>query len=73
MSFLKFAERNPDAAQRILEARGNKISALRRRGICVHGWVKCPPGQQAVTCLDCGAVFADSRAHFRASREAMES
>ena len=31
---------NPDALQARMERAGRKISALRARGICAHGWVQ---------------------------------
>lgn len=72
-SFLRFCETNPDAAQRHLEKIGNKISALRRRGICTHGWMQGPPGKPVLTCLDCGATFANEAEHMEARRDALNS
>ena len=42
-----------------LEQAARHQSALKRKGICVHGWRKI--GQwpdKTCTCLDCGRVFA---------------
>jgi hypothetical protein len=70
-SFLKFCETNPDAAAAMLDAAGNKIAALRRRGICTHGWLSGPPGKPVITCNDCGATFETYAARDRAARIAM--
>jgi hypothetical protein len=71
MSFLKFAERYPDAAQAKLEAAGRKLDALRKRGICAHGWMQGPPGKAVLTCLDCGREFISRDEHEAARREAL--
>lgn len=73
MSFLKYAELYPDAAQRKLERAGNRISELRKRGICTHGWMQGPPGKAVLTCLDCGRQFASTAEHEEARREALAS
>jgi hypothetical protein len=77
-SFLKFCETNPDAAQAKLEAAGNKIAALRKRGICTHGWLQGPSRYPAtardnVLCLDCGAVFATMDDAYEAGKAAMRN
>lgn len=73
MSFLKYAELYPNAAQAKLEAAGNKIAKLRARGICTHGWLQGPPGNATgpAKCLDCGASFESMAAAYAANREAM--
>ena len=38
------------------EAAGARAEALRRRGICVHGWIKDNNDIDFATCLDCGKV-----------------
>ena len=58
-----------DFDQRDLEAAGALTAALRRRGICDHGWLMAPDGEPA-RCLHCGAVFADAEAAYEARREA---
>lgn len=35
---------------------GNTISRLRKKGICLHGWV-CAPAKSTAKCLDCGKVW----------------
>ena len=45
-----------------LTASANRISRLRKRGICTHGWVQGPPGPAGKptsiwTCHDCGKTF----------------
>ncbi len=40
-----------------LEALGRKSSALRRQGICTHGWLQGREGCET-KCLHCGEVFA---------------
>lgn len=72
-SFLDFAARCPDAAQRQLEAAGKKIAALKARGICTHGWIQGPPGKPVITCLDCGATFESSSEHMESRRKALRS
>lgn len=39
-----------------LHAEANRQARLKRKGICLHNWIKAPPGQPAV-CLDCGKSF----------------
>lgn len=73
MSFLKYAERNPNGATVKLERAGNRIAALKARGVCTHGWMQGPPGKPVLTCLDCGREFADMREHMEARREAFAS
>jgi hypothetical protein len=58
-----------DLQQSALERAGAKSAALRRRGICDHGWLMAPDGEPA-RCLHCGAVFADAEAAYEARREA---
>lgn len=78
MSFLKFVERNPNAAQAKLEAAGRKIAELRARGICTHGWLQGPPGPKdkpttVVTCLDCGKVWKTLAEAYAAGRQARDN
>jgi hypothetical protein len=40
-----------------LERTGRKMSELKKRGICFHNWTIQPPGQEKVTCNDCGKIF----------------
>ncbi|HEX8312329.1 MAG TPA: hypothetical protein VF614_13495 [Chthoniobacteraceae bacterium] len=40
-----------------LQAAADRESALRRKGICTHGFYMAPRGQKAV-CRHCGAEFA---------------
>lgn len=56
-----------DILQSELERLGNKQAALRRKGICAHGWRQgytpthrpdLKPGQ--TQCLDCGEVSTDA-------------
>lgn len=58
-----------DFDQRGLEAAGALTAALKRRGVCDHGWLMAPAGKPA-KCLHCGAVFADAEAAYEARREA---
>ena len=58
-----------DFDQRELEQAGALTAALRRRGICDHGWLMSPPGERT-RCLHCGATFADVEAAYKARREA---
>lgn len=56
-----------DLQQGAMERAGNLTAALRRRGICDHGWLMAPEGEPA-RCLNCGAVFADAEAARREAR-----
>ena len=58
-----------DFDMRDLEHAGALTAALRRRGICDHGWLMAPDGEPA-RCLHCGAVFANAEAAYEARREA---
>jgi len=68
-----------DFEQAELERAGARSSALRKRGICDHGWT-APADPSAyhvgkpykVVCNHCGAVFADSDAHMAARRAILE-
>ena len=40
-----------------LNAAADHESALKRKGICAHGWLQNHPDGTA-TCKDCGKVFA---------------
>ena len=51
-----------------LQRVGNLASALRKRGICTHGWLQGPPGKQVTTCLHCGKEFASSEEAFQEGR-----
>lgn len=75
MSFLKYAERNPDGAQRKLERAGNRVAALRARGICTHGWIQGTPGDDngPAKCLHCGQQFANTQAAWEAGRDVMNN
>jgi hypothetical protein len=57
-----------DFDMRELEQAGALTAALRRRGICDHGWLMAPNGEPA-RCLHCGAVFANAEAAYEARRE----
>lgn len=56
-----------DFEMRALQAAGNRASALRKRGICSHGWMQ-PNNPSAfhagkdysVVCNHCGKVFASA-------------
>lgn len=50
-----------------LQATARRESALKRRGICRHGWRSGPPGPPSKpttvwTCRECGQVFASEAA-----------
>ena len=66
-----------DRLTRQLEAAGNKVAELRKRGICTHGWLKGPPGPIGTAgeakCLHCGGVFPSTDAAYEAGRKAMRS
>lgn len=67
------AERfDADMEQAELERRGNRIAELRRKGICVHGWVQGTPGVDngPVRCLEegCGESW-DSETAYENARE----
>jgi hypothetical protein len=57
-----------DYQQAKLERLGDRIADLKKQGICSHGWLKTPPGQQ-VTCLDCGSVFPSFSAALQAGKD----
>ena len=44
-----------DYEQARMEALGNRISKLKKLGVCVHGHLQGPPGKPVLTCLTCGA------------------
>jgi len=57
-----------------LTQQANRSAALRKRGICDHGYIQGPPGHRQAPrsdwlCLDCGKTFA-TEAELEASREA---
>jgi len=59
-----------------LQATANREARLRRKGICSHGWLQCPPGPPdkpttVVTCLHCGQVFKTEAEAYEAKREAL--
>ena len=58
-----------------MEAAGRREAALRRRGICTHGYVKGQPygADGPVTCHDCGATFPTDAAWWAARQEARAS
>ena len=39
-----------------LQRTGNTISRLRKKGICLHGWIQAPDKGPA-KCLDCGKAW----------------
>jgi len=43
-----------DELQAMLYARGRKAAQLRKRGVCVHGWIETKP---TIRCLNCGESF----------------
>ena len=53
-----------DFEMRSLQAKGARSSALKRRGICDHGWLQGPPGKPIVTCNHCGKEFASFEAAY---------
>lgn len=49
-----------DIEQAEFGALGRRVTALRRKGICTHGWVQGQPGRSMtgpIKCLDCGQEF----------------
>ena len=62
-------ENDADIEQGELEAAGNRATMLRKRGICLHGWLQGNPADSSVTCLDCGAAFASSEAAYEAGED----
>lgn len=51
-----------DFEMRSLQAQARRDAALRKKGICTHGWVQGPPGPESEPrtnwkCLDCGQEF----------------
>ena len=58
-----------DYQQAKLERLGDRIADLKKQGICSHGWLKTPPGQQQATCLDCGLVFPSFSAALQAGKD----
>ena len=61
-----------DFEMRDLQSVASRVSKLRKRGICVHGWTQGQPNG-SVKCLDCGALFATAAAHWAAHKEARGS
>ena len=61
-----------DIMQAKLERLGDKIANLKAQGICSHGWLKTPPGQQKTTCLDCGATFDSFEQALNRGREILQ-
>jgi hypothetical protein len=49
-----------------LEAAGRRSSALRKRGICDHGWLQVG---EPTTCLHCGKSFPNADAAYEERRE----
>ncbi len=67
--------RDADVEMAALESAGRRVAALRKRGICAHGWIQGAPGNgntfdvSPVTCHECGAVFPTGKA-WGAARDA---
>ena len=68
-----------DIEQAELERVGRRVSVLRRRGVCLHGWTAPADvdGWRAGTdarrrCQHCGYVFADDAAEERETRALRE-
>lgn len=59
-----------DIMQAEYEAEGNRVAALRKRGICTHEATK---GYMdgSLECSDCGSLFASWEAYLDARHEAM--
>ena len=52
---------------------GNQSAALRKRGICTHGWLQGPPGTPGdVVYLHCATRFPDMDAAHRAGKDAFK-
>lgn len=64
--------RDADLEQAHYEAMGRTLARLQKRGICAHGWTQGPPGKPVLTCLDCGATFADAAEHQATRDEVLE-
>lgn len=68
-----------DMEQAELERIGRRVSELKRKGVCLHGWT-APADVEAWAagtdarrhCLHCGHVFADEAAEERETRELRE-
>ena len=61
--------RDADFEMRALQRAGNRSSALRRKGICTHGWWKSEPTK--AVCLHCGKEFKSDAELREESRELM--
>lgn len=53
----------------LIEA-GNRAAALKRQGICTHGWLFAPSYGEA-HCKECGQVFPNADAAYTAAAEAL--
>lgn len=49
---------------------GNRAAALKRKGICTHGWLFAPSYGEA-HCKECGQVFPNAQAAYDAASEAL--
>lgn len=63
-----------DLEMHTLTQAANRESRLRKKGICCHGSLQCPPGPpgkptNVVTCRDCGKVFATEREAYQERQE----
>ena len=54
-----------------LEQAGNRVAALKKRGVCVHGWSQHLPDGR-VQCKECGKMFADAEAHDEEYRDLID-
>lgn len=61
-----------DLLQAELYRLGRKVSLLRKRGLCAHGWSQVRT-DGSVECLHCHAIFATEADHYRAYRDALDS
>lgn len=53
-----------------LTAAGNRAAALKKQGICTHGWLFAPSYGEA-HCKECRQVFPDAEAAYDAAAEAL--
>ena len=58
-----------DYQQARLERLGDRIADLKKQGICSHGWLKTPPGENQTVCLDCGTIFSSFSAALQAGKD----
>ena len=62
--------RDADLEMAGLEAQARRASALRKRGICTHGWISCEDGR-TILCQECKVRFVGKDAWLSARREAL--